>query len=207
VALDPWREGAHQAVIEILAAAGERTAALGQYESLCRLLAEELQTEPSAPLAALAERLRSESPRGGLPISLLPVHNLPAQATPFVGREAELGEVLRRLGDPSCRLLSLVGPGGIGKTRLAVQAAQRLLARGREAVPAADGVAFVPPLPGSHQGRLVAALASALGLAPTCDDGAPTPGGGWSRCCGSGGWWCWWTAPSTSVPNGSCWPR
>lgn len=175
VAFDPWREGTHRAVIEILAAAGERAAALAQYETLCRLLAEELQTEPSSSLAALAERLRSEPTRGAPPIPLPPVHNLPAQATPFVGREVELDEVLRRLADPSCRLLCLVGPGGIGKTRLAVQAAHRLLAQGPAGSPAADGVAFVPPLPGNNSGRLVAAVASALGLAPALEEGAGDP--------------------------------
>ncbi|GAG97641.1 unnamed protein product, partial [marine sediment metagenome] len=50
-------------------------------------------------------------------------HNLPPQLTPFVGREDELPEIVKRLDDPGCRLLTLVGPGGIGKTRLAIKAA------------------------------------------------------------------------------------
>lgn len=54
-------------------------------------------------------------------------HALPAQSTPFIGREEELSEIARRLADPGCRLLTLVGPGGIGKTRLAVQAAGQQL--------------------------------------------------------------------------------
>ena len=48
--------------------------------------------------------------------------HLPQQFTSFIGRERELMEVGRRLADPACRLLTLVGPGGIGKTRLALQA-------------------------------------------------------------------------------------
>ena len=47
-------------------------------------------------------------------------HNLPSQATPFIGREKELAKITRRLKDSTCRLLTLVGPGGIGKTRLAL---------------------------------------------------------------------------------------
>ena len=49
--------------------------------------------------------------------------NLPAQATPFVGREVELARIAHLLNDPECRLISLVGIGGSGKTRLAIQAA------------------------------------------------------------------------------------
>ncbi len=52
-----------------------------------------------------------------------PVVNLPAQPTPFIGREAERTQIATYLDDPACRLLTLVGPGGIGKTRLAYQAA------------------------------------------------------------------------------------
>jgi predicted ATPase/DNA-binding CsgD family transcriptional regulator len=50
--------------------------------------------------------------------------NLPLQPTPFIGRQDELAEITRLLADPACRLLTLVGPGGIGKTRLAVEAAK-----------------------------------------------------------------------------------
>ncbi len=54
-------------------------------------------------------------------------HNLPIQTTPFLGREDESVEIARLLNDPSCRLLTLIGPGGIGKTRLALQtAAERI---------------------------------------------------------------------------------
>lgn len=53
--------------------------------------------------------------------------NLPVAITPFLGREMELLEIAARLQDPACRLLTLVGPGGIGKTRLALAAAQQLL--------------------------------------------------------------------------------
>jgi RecG-like helicase len=53
-------------------------------------------------------------------------HNLPLRLTPFVGRERALAEIRERLDDPACRLLTLIGPGGSGKTRLALQAAAEL---------------------------------------------------------------------------------
>jgi predicted ATPase/class 3 adenylate cyclase len=70
----------------------------------------------------------------GLPSSFQPLktldatkNNLPAQPTPLVGREREVGEVSERLRSPEVRLLTLTGPGGTGKTRLALQAAADLL--------------------------------------------------------------------------------
>ncbi len=58
------------------------------------------------------------------PDFLQPSHNLPAELTPFVGRDAQLSHIGKRLADPACRLLTVVGPGGIGKTRLAIRGAQ-----------------------------------------------------------------------------------
>lgn len=87
--------------------------------------------------------------------------SLPYQATPFVGRNHELGEIARLLEDPACRLLTLVGPGGVGKTRLAVEAARN------EAQSYADGVYFVPfhALPGTSSALL--AIAENLNLTLT----------------------------------------
>src|SRR5260221_10898207 len=64
---------------------------------------------------------------GGTAAEIEPValHNLPHQPTPFIGRDKELTAIARRLQDPNCRLLTVVGPGGIGKTRLALQAAEQ----------------------------------------------------------------------------------
>ena len=67
------------------------------------------------------------------------VLNLPAQTTALIGRERQIDEVRRLLQEPDCRLLTLVGPGGIGKTRLAIAVAQGLPADQFE-----DSVVFVP---------------------------------------------------------------
>lgn len=53
------------------------------------------------------------------------IHNLPRPTTSFIGREQEIAEITRLLDDPVCQLLTLVGPGGIGKTRLALKVAQQ----------------------------------------------------------------------------------
>lgn len=87
------------------------------------------------------------------------VAKLPAQITGFVGREKDLAEVCRLLETvENCRLLSLVGPGGMGKTRLALEAATRL----QSAYP--DGVYFVPLAPLSEVEEVVPAIVQALDL-------------------------------------------
>jgi predicted ATPase/tetratricopeptide (TPR) repeat protein len=89
------------------------------------------------------------------------LHNVPLQLTPFVGREAELARLTDLLLDPDYRLLTLVGPGGVGKTRLALAAAE-------EAVHSfAEGVWFVPLTEVNGTDRscadaLLTAIASAL---------------------------------------------
>ncbi len=65
-------------------------------------------------------------------------HSLPSQTTAFVGREKEIGELKKMIDNSRCRLINLVGPGGIGKTRLALQVAAEKIEKFK------DGVYFVP---------------------------------------------------------------
>ncbi|MFN2165944.1 MAG: BTAD domain-containing putative transcriptional regulator, partial [Anaerolineae bacterium] len=154
--LDPWIEDSHRTVMRLLAQVGQLDAALDQYEACRRILAEELDVEPAPETTALMERLRRAAAG--------PRHNLPAQPTEFVGREAELETVSQWLADPDCRLLSLVGPGGIGKTRLALAAAEA------QAYHFLDGVTFLslagvnPAGPDEARLLLVTTLVDALGL-------------------------------------------
>jgi predicted ATPase len=72
------------------------------------------------------------------------LHNIPTQLTPFVGREAELAELIVVLKRPNTRLLTCMGPGGVGKTRLALRAATTLLPEVQAGEIFTDGVYFVP---------------------------------------------------------------
>jgi predicted ATPase len=92
------------------------------------------------------------------PIRSLHRTNLPVPATPFLGREEELAAVARMLGEPDVRLVSLVGPGGTGKTRLALQAA----AEASDAYP--DGVFWAPLAPLRDPALVLPAVAAALSV-------------------------------------------
>ncbi len=140
--LESWREEAHRQLMTALTLSGERSAALAQYETCRRLLADELGVEPDAETAALYEQIKAGKLRGSQPGSLPALqqlgeepigrqaeppmvrHNLPPQPTAFVGRQTDLAQIAARIAAPTCRLLTIVGPGGMGKTRLAIQSAQ-----------------------------------------------------------------------------------
>lgn len=173
LALDPWREEAHRAVMDLLARAGQRSAALAQYETCRRVLAEEFHAEPTAETTALYQTIlgaaegTASAPapgkNGSKRVSATPAHHIPLPPTPFVGREEELARIAGLFLNPDCRLLTLVGPGGIGKTRLAVQAALQTVVpemSGESLFP--DGVFFVPLAELASTAFLLPAVSAAL---------------------------------------------
>jgi predicted ATPase/DNA-binding SARP family transcriptional activator len=129
--LDPALEEGHRAKMRLLALSGQRSAALAQYKVCEQLLTESYGLEPSADTRALFGQIEA----GNLverdtmaPAAPIPGRkgNLPAPVTPLVGREDELEHLRVVVSDPSYRLVTLVGVGGVGKTRLALAAAEEL---------------------------------------------------------------------------------
>ena len=98
-------------------------------------------------------------------------NNLPAHLTPFVGRKRELAKVYRLLLDPGCRLLTITGPGGMGKTRLALAVADRLVQEFHTAFK--DGVFLVPLADLEDADAMGTAVANAVGFRFSQADSTP----------------------------------
>jgi DNA-binding SARP family transcriptional activator len=171
LALDPLDERSHRRLIELYARSEQMGAALRQYEECRRLLQSELGLEPERETEALYLAVRSrhltaldeiaslppqklllDNPNGSVstisPGSRLnlpgPPHNLPAHAYPFIGRQEELYELVRLLKDsPDHRLITIIGPGGIGKTRLALEAGFKAVRAFNDGVFQVSGAALV----------------------------------------------------------------
>ena len=99
------------------------------------------------------------------PLSALPREggNLPSRTAPFVGRQAELKDILSRLEDPAVRLLTLTGPGGTGKTTLAIRAAEHVGPGFR------DGLSFVDLSSARQTDAVAIAVARAVGVGDVGD--------------------------------------
>ena len=169
---DPLREDAHGVAMRAYYRLGQRSAALKQYGRCQAILEEELGIEPGSSTTEMYEAIREgreipvqahlASGKGRvsalMPDAVEDRHNLPAQTTPFVGREAELAELARLLADPGVRLLSILGAGGMGKTRLALEAGRAQLGSFEH------GVYYVPLAPLESVETIVPTTAEALGF-------------------------------------------
>ena len=180
--LDPWHEPAHRELMKLYALSDQMAAAMRQYDECVRLLDEELGVEPEAETVALFEAIRAREfgvdeqgdrraeeqgsrgvgedweGGGGVPLS-----NVPVPVTTFVGRGDEVTEVVNLLADSEQRLVTVVGPGGMGKTRLALAVATAVV----DAF--AHGVHFVPLAPLTAVDHIATTLADVFHLRTTGD--------------------------------------
>jgi DNA-binding SARP family transcriptional activator/predicted ATPase len=166
--LEPLHEPTHRHVLRLLDRLGQRRAALAHYDGFRAHLEEEFGLEPDEATSRLAASLR----RGDrASVALEPVDEptpagstgpapseVPGSLGTFVGRSAELATIAHRLADPDCRWLTVIGPGGVGKTRLVVEAARNARPR------FARGVCFVPLGDVGDPELLLPALAQRLGV-------------------------------------------
>jgi predicted ATPase/DNA-binding SARP family transcriptional activator len=168
---DPLHEEAHRRLMSLFALVGRRQQALAQYQQLRQALRREYEDVPDPETRRLYRSILSGD-FGGQDAEAPPeeppsrersapgeppgAHNLPLRLTSFVGRERELGEVWRLL--ERGRLVTLTGPGGCGKTSLALEAAAGQLRS------YADGIWLVELAPLSDPALLPDAVAEAVGV-------------------------------------------
>ncbi len=154
IAADPYNEEAQRQRMWLLLRSGSRHAALQSYQAFHDLLAADLSVEPALATTAVYDRINR--------LTYPPPNNLPQLSTPFVGREEEISDLQADLTRPNCRLISLIGPGGVGKTTLVTQVGQQL-SRFQTGY-FLDGIWFVPLAPVQSVQFMVTAIAKSLGL-------------------------------------------
>lgn len=177
--LDPWRETAHRQLMTALAGAGRRAAALTQYDAWAQLLADELAFTPDAATTALYAVIKDGTwqplvsaaptmPAGGPGSAAAPAtpsygSALPLALSTMLGRERELAHISELLQPAGERMVTVVGAGGVGKTRLALAAAHRLHDSGVGVcwIPLA-GIGGHPASDGRSDAETTAQLATAI---------------------------------------------
>ncbi|MDA0243996.1 MAG: BTAD domain-containing putative transcriptional regulator [Chloroflexi bacterium] len=163
IALEPWREEAHRQAMRLLASHGRRTEAIAQYQTCRQILQDELGVEPTAETEALLAQIRAgglERETAALSPTAERLHHFPTLFEPLIGREAETAQIAAQLAEPTCRLLTITGQGGMGKTSLATAVGQALALQ-----PVfADGLYFIPLEGVETAERLVLAIGQGLGL-------------------------------------------
>jgi predicted ATPase/DNA-binding SARP family transcriptional activator len=165
----PRRERLHRVLALALYRVGRQDEALTVLQSLQTGLRDDLGIDPAPQTATLYRRILDHDPELSRDAARPAAAPLPVPRTSFVGRDAELEELLSRLRDH--RLVTLTGPGGTGKTRLALEAARRTAQQAR------DGVAFVALGEIEHGEDVLSTMAAAIGVSVT----VPAMGGAPAR--------------------------
>jgi predicted ATPase/DNA-binding SARP family transcriptional activator len=166
---EPLRERPHALLMSTLQAESRNVEALRVYDDFRRRLSDELGIEPSPLLAAQhADLLAGRSAPGVaatpiVPISSVGGHPLPTPTTTLLGREQLVGELAQRV--TTSRLVTLVGPGGVGKTRVLVELGHRLAA--------GDSPVVLCELAASDEQSVADVVAAAVGI--DARPGVPTP--------------------------------
>ena len=169
IQLEPWREQAHRQLMQAFTLGGNRNKALQQFELCQATLQEELGVAPTEETITLFEDIKSGrlTPAASTESVRPPIktkHNLPTDTTPLIGRELEIEQISQRIIKDKQRLITILGPGGMGKTRLGLAVGRALMAQ------FADGVYFVDLAPLVESKEIPLTIGTTIGyLAPDRD--------------------------------------
>ena len=153
---DPLNEEAHRMTIRFLSNLGRRGEAIRCYERCREILQRELGLEPDRTTVELAEQVRQQPAESDAMLRPRNPTNLPSVTSQFVGRRQESAQLRELLTSSESRLVSLVGLGGSGKSRLAVKTGHDLLPT------FSDGVFVIPVPTDERKGHLATAMAEVV---------------------------------------------
>ncbi len=152
----PWRESTQRLLMVALARCGRSAEALRVAHAYRRRMAEDTGLEPSAALASLEMRIAGGELGPPPAPATAPGSHVPRPPTPLLGRERDLRRISELIGAGAC--VSVVGPGGVGKTRLALEAAHA------RAPSFSDGAVFIELAPLQHSGAVASLVAQRCGV-------------------------------------------
>jgi predicted ATPase len=165
LSLDRLNEAAYRAIMRQMAGLGDRSGVARVYQSCVQILKDELGVAPQVDTEELyqtilhgAQKVEPERDNGKVAPaeSGRSLNNLPNPGTPFIGRRPEIEQIIRLTSNPDIQLVTLVGPGGTGKTRLSIQAACEMIST------FSDGVWFIPLVAVQSAEDLLLAIAKGL---------------------------------------------
>lgn len=154
IVLEPFLEVNHRVLMQLLVLNGEVSAALAHHQHLRQMLAEALDVEPEAETTALFDQIRNSDTAGLQPPPTPFI--VPVPPALLIGRTSDLHLICTRLQEPHIRALTITGTGGIGKTRLAIEAAHTLR------YDFEDGIYFVELAPLNDTALVIDAIAQLL---------------------------------------------
>lgn len=162
---EPWLEETHRQLMMLFARTGQRSLALKQYQQCRAILQQEFNTAVSPETETLSHQIKLRPN--------FTLQNLPLALTPFIGRHKEIATLTNWLADPTVRLITLTGIGGMGKTRLALSTAKQFLhpTTSQPIAPFADGIYFIDLVPLTAPDQIETAVAEAFHLQLTSANG------------------------------------
>lgn len=163
--LDPLNEAGQRRLMRLLTYTGDRSEALRQFQAFSAALRDELDVEPEIETLALVEQIKTGRLRPAM--TAKPEYRVPGFGSAFVERPYEMAQITDRLRAPDCRLITMAGIGGAGKTHLALQTAQAQRDEFQH------GVYFVPLAPVTEPEMVAGTIA---GVLPIQDKRTAKPG-------------------------------
>jgi len=163
IVFEPLQESAHQQLMKAYCQMGNLPLAMKQFVACEEVLRRELGVSPSETTIAIFDQISEERPLSE-GVKKAP-HNLPSYTTKFVGRKNIIKNIEDSLHNEDARMITLLGPGGMGKTRLAMEVASRNLEYFE------DGVFWIPLRPVVDANAIAASISEGIGYSARNNDG------------------------------------